>query len=236
MTAAKPAAAREPPPLALLVHGLARTTRMFNRMAPALDAAGFAPERYAYPSRRYRAAASAAMFRGYLEYVAARDGPDRTVHLVGFSLGALLIRAALARPVPSLAVGRVVMIGPPNKGVGILDDRIDGLARRIFGPAIDDMTKESPWIKTLGTPDVPVGVIAGNRPFPPIGPAAHLHLWRGTAKDVPNDGTVEVENTRLDGMADFTVVPANHTFLCTNAVTIRHTVHFLGHGRFEAKP
>lgn len=219
--------------LVVLVHGLARTPRMFWRMAPALESAGFETVRYGYHSIRYSAGASAAMFRGYLEHFARAEAKDRTVHLIGFSLGALLIRAALDRRIEGLNVGRVVMIGPPNQGAGILNDMVaQAWARRFMGPAIKDVTQGSEWLRQLGTPKHEFGVIAGTKAYPGVSMASHLNFLKGTAQKEPSDGTVEVRNTPLDGMSDFVTVHASHTFLCQNAETIRQTVYFLQHGKF----
>jgi pimeloyl-ACP methyl ester carboxylesterase len=219
--------------IVVLVHGLARTPRMFWRMAPALEGAGFETIRYGYHSIRYSAGASAAMFRGYLEHLAETDAQGRTVHLVGFSLGALLIRAALDRRIEGLKVGRVVMIGPPNKGAGILNDMVaQAWARRFMGPAIQDVREGSDWLEQLGTPKHEIGVIAGTKAYPGVSMASHMNFLKGAHTDEPSDGTVEVRNTLLDGMSDFATVHASHTFLCQNADSIRQTVYFLEHGKF----
>ncbi len=104
----------------IMVHGLGRTARMFWRMKRALEEAGFDTQRYHYPSVRYNVPTSTAMFRGYLIHVAENWARGKRVHLVGFSLGALLIRGALSSAVPGLDVGRLVLIAPPNQGARFL--------------------------------------------------------------------------------------------------------------------
>jgi hypothetical protein len=48
-----------------------------------------------------------------------------------------------------------------------------------------------------------------------------------------HDGTVAVTSTRLEGMADFLVVDAHHTFICRHPEVIRATLSFLQSGRFS---
>jgi hypothetical protein len=48
----------------------------------------------------------------------------------------------------------------------------------------------------------------------------------------PHDGRVSVENTKLDGMADYVVVAASHPWLMRNSVAIGQTIAFLRDGKF----
>lgn len=224
----------------VLVPGLARTTRMFAPMARALAARGFEPVLYDYPSRRLTAPQAVARFR---DFVAELEQPEETVHFVGFSLGALMIRGALA-PAPGpppdrtqdRALGRIVMIGPPNRGVGHLRDRRARWSPLFFGPAVHDLHAGTAFIEALPEPDLPTGVIAGTRRFSVVNPSSWLRLLTGDRE--PGDGTVELASTRLDRPHDFTAVPVNHTFMARHPEVIRQTVHFLEQGAFarSARP
>lgn len=199
---------------------------MFAPMARALRARGFATIPFRYPSLRLRAADAVERLR---TFVAGLDRPDEPVHFVGFSLGALMIRGALAPP-PDRAIGRVVMIGPPNRGVGHLGDHRGHWTRLAFGPAVHDLHVGSAFLATLPEPDVPIGVIAGTRRFSIVNPSAWVRLLSGD--DEPGDGTVELHNTRLDRPHDFVALPVNHTFMARDAEVIRQTIHFLEQGAF----
>jgi triacylglycerol lipase len=217
-----------PPDLVLLLHGLGRTAGMFWRMAPALAAAGFVPAAFRYPSLSLGVEGAAALFRRHL---AERAREGRRVHCVGFSMGALVARGALADPPAGLAVGRLVMVAPPNRGAGVLGlPRYGGLARRLAGPAVDDMREGAPALDRLGQPAAEIGIIAGTGRFFPLNPSAYLNALRRHA--APHDGTVEVENTKLAGMADFVALPVNHTVMCQDRRVIAETVAFLKTGRF----
>jgi len=50
----------------------------------------------------------------------------------------------------------------------------------------------------------------------------------------PSDGTVAIERTRVNGMADHIVLPHSHTFIMEAPRVADEAVHFLRHGRFTA--
>ncbi len=49
-----------------------------------------------------------------------------------------------------------------------------------------------------------------------------------------DDGTVRLAETRLEGAKDFLVVPEIHALISNHQNTIRATINFLKHGKFEA--
>jgi hypothetical protein len=51
-----------------------------------------------------------------------------------------------------------------------------------------------------------------------------------------NDGTISVETTKLAGAADFTVMPALHTFIMNDTRVQEMTLNFLQYGYFVSKP
>ena len=66
---------------------------------------------------------------------------------------------------------------------------------------------------------VPFGVIAGTD--------AYTGLLEG-----PNDGVVLVENTKLEGMADWVTVDRSHTYIMNGEETFDYTLKFLRTGKF----
>ena len=78
----------------------------------------------------------------------------------------------------------------------------------------------------LGVANFEVGVIAGNRSLNPF----YSLLIPG--KD---DGKVSIDHARLEGMADYLVVPHSHTFIMNSDHVIEQVRHFLAEGRFEAR-
>ncbi|HYD97831.1 MAG TPA: alpha/beta fold hydrolase [Alphaproteobacteria bacterium] len=220
-----------PEDLVVLVHGLGRSYRSMARLERHLRRAGYRTRNWDYPSRRFSLAGLIALFHDYIE-AAAR--PGQTVHFVGHSLGGLIIRGALLRPV-GCRIGRIVMIGTPNRGAGIVD-RLGHtfLPEFIFGPSIRELGREAATLKALGVPTAEIGIIAGTGRWHPFNPSSYINAL--VLRDADHDGTVEVESTRLDGMADFLAVPYNHTFIHLQPDVIGQVVHFLGSGQFKRVP
>ncbi len=128
-------------------------------------------------------------------------GEYTRIHLVGHSLGGLVIRSFLAQNrAPTL--GRCVLIATPNGGTGLA-----GFAKKYFPfslalyRSLEDIQPGGPDIpEPLQTPPPEIGAIAGND--------SNLLLGRFIEGD--NDGRVPVESVPFDGMSDFTVVPYGH--------------------------
>ena len=209
----------------VLLHGLARTSVSMNKMERELAAAGFATANIDYPSREHTVEELAEM--AVPEGIAAcraQDGVE-TIHFVTHSLGGILVRKYLSdHDLPEL--GRVVMLGPPNQGSAAVDelrdvpgfDWLNGPAGRQLGKGENSVPLK------LGPADFELGVIAGNRTIDPITSAV---------LENPDDGRVSVDDTRLDGMADFIVVEQSHAFMMRMRRTIELTIAFLKNGRFS---
>jgi len=207
----------------VLLHGLSRTPRSMRRIDTALAAAGYDVVNFGYRAGRRPIEdlssdldASLAVFRG-------EQGPR--VSFVTHSFGGILLRYYLKdRPLPN--VGRVVMLSPPNGGSELADllNRIP-LARKAAGPNRPRLGTDAAGLPArLGPVDFELGVITGSRTLNPI----FSSLIPG-----PDDGFVGVGRARVEGMADFLVVPRTHAFIMKNRGVIRETLKFLRDGSFE---
>jgi len=118
------------------------------------------------------------------------------------------------------------MLAPPNNGSEIVDKLGNqGWFKAIFGPggcSLDTDHNNPP--KQLGPVDYPVGVIAGDRVLNPL----TTIMVPG-----PDDGTVSVASSKLDGMHDHRIVHADHTFIMMKRQTIELTRQFLKTGSFD---
>jgi len=210
----------------LLLHGIARTPASLSRLDRILTAAGFQTLNLRYPSRKQS-------LGDLVEHVHREAGaflaqPGGRAHVVAHSMGGLLARAYIARHRPP-GLGHAVLLAPPNGGSEIADLLCRTWAyRRFFGPAGQQLgtVPDVPLRRLLGTVDYPLGVIAGDRTVDPLG---WLLLPR------PNDGKVAVARTGVDGMAGHVTVHASHAMMMRNAGVLRHTLHFLQHGRFTGR-
>ena len=174
----------------VLLHGMGRTRLSMRRAARKLAGMGWRTRLVGYPSltRPIEELAS---------HVAERlVGELRPLHFVTHSLGGLVLRRLLRdRRLP--AVGRTVMLAPPNRG--------SELARRlaVFGRVVPAMRvlarTEAELDEFFGPIEGEVLVVAGSRA---IGP---LRWVTGSS----NDGIVTVEETG----ANPCVVHAGHTFI-----------------------
>lgn len=218
----------------IVAHGLFVIPFQFAVVRKALRRAGFEVSFVRYASNRQPAAESAREVGTFLDRMrpaesAGEDGGG-PVHFVGYSLGALVLRSALAAR-PGFPAGRFVMIAPPNGGVGLLSGPLPAVALRCGGPALSDLREGSDFVRTLPPPPPGVGIIAGDRPATVLHPSWWVRR-RIDAAD-PHDGTVELRNTRLTGVPHVTV-RHSHATICWSPAVAGLVRAFLESGRFPA--
>jgi pimeloyl-ACP methyl ester carboxylesterase len=156
-----------------------------------------------------------------------RAGGDGPTHFITHSLGGILVRYYL-RFFKLPGIGRVVMLGPPNRGSEVADELADWkLYQWINGPAGQQLvTTPDGLIAQLGPVDFPLGVITGNR-------HAFFDTWLADLIPGENDGKVSVARAQVSGMRDFLVLPYSHSFIMQEPEAIRQALYFLAHGRFD---
>jgi pimeloyl-ACP methyl ester carboxylesterase len=152
--------------------------------------------------------------------------PADTLHLVGHSMGGLVI-LGLFEHAPSLPPGRVVLLGSPVQG----SQAARKLARRTLGRRIIGLTAHEallPERERQWRGERELGVIAGSLP-------------RGfgrllTSFDEPSDGTVRVAETRLIGAKEQLTLRTSHTGMVYSPEVARQTATFLANGAFRLPP
>ncbi len=224
---------REPtatgPECVILLHGLGRTSRSLNKMADALQAAGFRPVNLDYPSRKktIQELALETIERG-LGRCAQMQAC--TVHFVTHSMGGVLVRYYLSRHRPE-NLGGVVMLSPPNQGSEAADHLRDSALYKWFnGPAGQQLVTGPKGLPgQLGPVDFPLGIITGNQ-------HSFFDAWLADVIPGTDDGKVSVERAKVEGMAGFLVLPYSHPFIMNAEEVIDQTLNFLRGGRFGARP
>ena len=147
-------------------------------------------------------------------------------HLVGHSLGGIILLRMLANGSAPVG-GRVVCMGSPLRGsraADVLDTSDWGdavLGRSLASGVIKNTASE--WAHEV-CQQYDVGVIAGNAPYG-VG-----QFFAGF--DGPNDGTVAVEETHLEGQKDHIVLPTSHKGLVFTRLPADQAAAFLKRGEF----
>jgi hypothetical protein len=208
----------------VLLHGLGKGPASMKKMEHYLSERGYRVINRGYPSTEHP-----------IEYLGDHHlaamieeccpDRDRPIHFVTHSMGSVVLRRYLSRnSLPNQ--GRAVMLAPPGRGSSAADVyRTVTLARRILGPALDQIgTGSDSAIAVLGPLSIETGVIAGNATIDPF-----------TSSMIPgdDDGRVAVEEARIENMKDFIVVNCSHTFIMDSPEVMEQTYSFLTTGTFS---
>ena len=219
--------------LVILIHGLHHAPLIMRPLAKRLQAQGFDTHQYGYRSMRDGIQTNSQRLNKWLEE--NHHQPDQPIDLVGHSLGGLIIRDFVTQ-YPKWQIGRCVTLGTPHMG-SICADYLWRLAPAVVGrsyvDALDGTVTPLPEYITLG-------VIAGNRPYGMGQLFLHHHNRKLRKSDVPplkqqlvHDGTVYVEETRIEAAVDHIVMPVSHTGMLVNKEVANQVIYFLQYGKFK---
>ncbi len=204
----------------ILLHGLWRSFWTMEPMAQHLHQKGYHTVNIPYPSFTK----SMDDLVEYIENIIQKYQGQGKIHFVTHSLGGIIARELFSR-LNITEVGRLVMLAPPNQGSEIIDWLEDSpLFRLALGPA--GMQLSSDKIKSPPIPhEIEAAIIMGNQSMIPF--------FRDMLDD-ENDGIVSVEKGKLEGMNEFHVMDADHTFITSDPNVMSLTSHFIQHGPQKA--
>ena len=202
------------------MHGIWMLGLAMVPLQRRLARAGYDARILAYRSVKGTPAQNAERLRALVERL-----PAAVVHLVGHSLGGLVLLHLLEQR-PPRKVGRSVLLGAPAGGsqVARLLAR-HPLTRALLGQSVArGLLGEGP----ASAHGRELGVIAGS-------------LALGVGRAVPgltrpHDGTVAVVETEVPNATDTLVLPVTHTGLVLAASVARAVICVLRRGRFAIAP
>jgi pimeloyl-ACP methyl ester carboxylesterase len=202
----------------VVIHGLWMNGASMELLRRRLEPKGFEMHVFRYPSVREGLTANALRLADFVAAI-----PGERVHMLGHSLGGVLVRAMLdvARPIRP---GRVVCLGSPFAGSQIAAR----IARwpagtRLLGKSIGELLARGGYADWR--PPLELGVVAGGVP---IGFGRLVGGFRE-----PSDGTVAVAETRVQGATDHIVLPVSHFSMLWSPLVLDQVLAFLADGRFR---
>jgi pimeloyl-ACP methyl ester carboxylesterase len=224
--------AKQLPPMSgeavILMHGLNRNRRHMRDFGEYLQRHNLQVFNTGYASHCGGVDDHAQQLANVIKHL---EGIEK-IHFVAHSLGNLVIRRWIKLnselPTPDERLGRIVMIGPPNKApvmakiLGPLD-----FNNAITGQSGADLGRD--WKKlepNLATPEGEFGIIAGGK--------GDGEGWNPLIHG-DDDVTVGVDETKLAGAADFRVVPVIHPNMPYDDRVQSLTRAFLQRGRFGSE-
>ncbi|MGH8278077.1 MAG: esterase/lipase family protein [Gammaproteobacteria bacterium] len=201
----------------VFVHGLYMTGVEMTLLRWRVGHAGYDSRQFHYHTLLEPVRADAERLA---DFIASLDA--QTLHLVGHSLGGLVILRLfeLGAEVPP---GRVVLLGSPVNGSRAARQLVARHLGWILGQSGPDGLLEESNPSWGGSREL--GVIAGTNGF-------SVNPFRSELAG-PNDGLVSVEETRLSGAADYAEVVATHTGLLFDPQAAEQVLQFLQAGRFR---
>jgi pimeloyl-ACP methyl ester carboxylesterase len=207
--------------IVVLLHGLGRSNTSMWLLAHRLEDAGYYVQRVEYSSLDQPPDKILKEVSSQIDQCCQKH--TQRVHFVGHSLGGLMVRAYLQNNKVD-KLGRVVLLGTPNKGTEAVDHFSNSWLIDILGPTAKTLgTDDKSFPNSLKAPYYPVGIIAGeikSKLNDPVIPG----------KD---DGLVSVEATKIDGMTDFMIVKTGHSMMRYNSEVADQTIEFIKNGTFK---
>jgi len=192
------------------------------KIEKSLNDSGYATLNFDYVSTKWTMDSICTALNQQIEAVSDQY---RQIHFVVHSLGGLVVRAYLSR-YQTGKEGRLVMIATPNQGSIIAEEFKNFPAFKwLLGPAGQKLGKDKDdYYNLFPPPKIPFGIVAGG-----------LKNRSGFSPLIPGDDDwiVGVEETKLNGCADFIQIIGSHTILLWQNDVIRQIHTFLRRGAFS---
>ncbi|MCP4700205.1 MAG: alpha/beta hydrolase [Gammaproteobacteria bacterium] len=204
-------------PVVVLVHGLWTNGMDMTLLRRRLQRYGFACRQFRYHSVRTECEKNVLRLHHFLQAI-----PAPAIHLVGHSMGGLVIRC-LFHKYPQQRPGRIVTLGTPHQGSHV--------ARFL---------NARPWLRWMLGHAVETGLLGdapawrGKTELGSIGGNTSIGMGRlipGLPK--PNDGTVALAETLLPGMTGHITLSLAHFAMLLSGEAAKQVNNFLKKGSFS---
>lgn len=214
------------------LHGIIRSRSVMEGLGDYLEDEGdFTVLNVSYASTRRTLDEHAASLACVLENL---EGVEE-VHFVCHSLGNLVLRRYLGEAdaeTPQWQVDsrieRIVMLAPPNQGAKLAEKfKNNKLVGLIWGPCCKQLANDWPALeKQLAIPTQEFGIIAGGQGD---------EDGANPLVEGDDDLVLSIEETRLPGARDFSIVNRLHGQLMDDEQVREQTLTFLNHGYFVSQ-
>ena len=176
---------------------------------------------FSYPSVRGTLDENAATLAEFI-----REQGISSTHIIGHSLGGVVALRMFAND-PKSAPGRLVCLGSP-----------------LSGSRAADFLSQQDWAEPILGRSLRAGVVheAANKWASHVCEKRDIGIIAGTVPlgfgklvadfDEPNDGTIAVSETRLDGAADHLVLPVSHKGMLVSPDVVDQAAAFMKRGEF----
>ncbi|MBT3638063.1 MAG: hypothetical protein HN531_14085 [Opitutae bacterium] len=199
----------------VLLHGQGRTRLSMVILSKRFRSAGYQTLNFPYN----QTTDSLEEISGQLHEFIRKKVKTSSYHLIGHSLGNVIIRNAFRKEYPA-GLGKIVMLAPPNQPAHLAKRLKKNPVYRKFTGDSGQKLSEEEFYRDLPVPTVPFGVIAGDK-------------GQSLTFSEPNDAVVTVASTKLNGMADWILLHHGHTFIMNCKDTFEHCQCFIERGSFK---
>lgn len=204
--------------IVFIIHGYGGLPARFKPLSRALEKAGFIPVILTYPGLLHGVEQAA----GHLMTILSSLPEEvRKVSFVAHSMGALVLRRALAKKNPpwqkNISLGRVVLLAPANQGSRLAGkiSRIPGIST-IAGPGIKDLNPEQARRNPMLS--LSFAIIAGAK-----GDGRGYNPWISGE----DDGLLSLDETYLPYADIVFHVPENHWSILRSQTVLSLTINYL---------
>ncbi|HMS26488.1 MAG TPA: alpha/beta hydrolase [Burkholderiaceae bacterium] len=201
----------------VVLHGWGMSSFVTRYWCRQLRLAGYEASEFAYHSLTRTLDTNVDKLAGHIRALSA----SQTVHLVGHSLGGIMIMQCLSNHRFD-NLGRVVMVGTPFQG--------SAPAIRLKATRIGHFLLGKTIVQWQGVQanDMPVGLEVGT-----IAGTSPIGMGRLIGRlEHPHDGTVSVKETHVPFAKDHIMMPVTHSEMLLSKPVSQQMIRFLQTGNF----